>query len=83
MVAEIFQFSMLRSSSDQWLLSYNPFARRLGGLVELQPHILEPQPHIGWLVKSDYITTPSAILYDGSFLWAECGNIKQFSSQYI
>jgi hypothetical protein len=28
----------------------------------------------GWLVKSDYITTPSAILWDGTFLWAECGN---------
>ena len=21
---------------------------RVGGWVELQPHILEPQPHIGW-----------------------------------
>jgi hypothetical protein len=31
--------------SEQWLLSYNPFARRLGGW--------------GWLVKSDYITTPT------------------------
>jgi hypothetical protein len=31
---------------EQWFLSYNPFVRRLGG----------------WLVKSDYTTTPSAIL---------------------
>ena len=35
---------------DQWLLSYNAFQPRLGVGV------------VGWLVKSDYITTPSAIL---------------------
>ena len=54
--------------SDQWFLSYNPFPRRLEVGVG------------GRLVKSDLITKPSAILKDGSFLWAECGNIKMIDN---
>ena len=34
----------------------------------------------GWPVKSAFNTTPSAILWDGSFLWAECGNSKYFDN---
>jgi hypothetical protein len=29
----------------------------------------------GWLVKSVFNNRPSTILYDGSFLWADGGNI--------
>jgi hypothetical protein len=60
--------------SDEWLLSYNPFTRRWlrricggggAGYVVVVAQDMWCWWHRicgGWLVKSDYITTPSAIL---------------------